>query len=187
MNHHIVEDAARNLYVIDGRRLRIAGADADEMRLADLTGFDHVVDSAMIVVEAAAEADLQADASIFGGLNGLMDALEIVVDRFLAEDVLASLSRLDDELCMRIRRGSDDDSLDFRIVQDIGCILRHVFSAELLDICSRLLVHERISHRLDRESRDEQGNVADMNFTDTACTNDTNFHDKSPLSSLNSM
>ena len=36
VDHHIVEDTAGNFDVIDGRRLRIAGADADEMRLTDL-------------------------------------------------------------------------------------------------------------------------------------------------------
>ena len=134
-----------------------------------------------MVVEAAAEADLQADTRIFSGLDGLMDALEVIVNRLLAEDVLACFGRLDDELCVRVRRGGNDDGLDFRILQDILCIFRHVLDAELLHIGSSLIVHERICDRLDRESRDKQGDVADMDFADAAGTNDTNFHDKPSL------
>ena len=187
MDHHIVEDTAGNFDVIDGRRLRIAGADADEMRLTDLTGFDHIVDSTMVVVETTAETDLQLDTSILSCLDGLVYTIEIIVDWLLAEDVLASLCRLNDEFCMRVRGRSDDDGFNLRVIQDIICFLRHVFNAELLDIGSRLLVHERISNRLDRELRDEQRNIADVNFTDTTSTNDTNFHDKSSLSSLDSV
>ena len=130
------------------------------------------------MVEATAEANLQLDASFFGRVDGLVNAFEVVINRFLTEDILACFRRFDDEFCMGIRRGSNDDGLDFRVIKDVSCIFGDVFDAELLDVGCRLVIHERICDRLDFHVWDKQGNVADVNFANASCADDTNFHDE---------
>ena len=62
----------------------------------------------MVVVEAAAETDLQLYAGFLGCVDGSVNLLQIIIDRLLAEDVLACVSSLDDVLGMGVGRGADE-------------------------------------------------------------------------------
>ena len=119
VDHHIVEDTAGNLDVGYRRRLRIAGGDLDDVDLADLAVTNHVVNCAVVVVEAAAETDLQLYASFLGCVDGSVNLLQIIIDRLLAEDVLACVSSLDDVLGMGVGRGANQNCIDLGIVQNV--------------------------------------------------------------------
>ena len=116
MNRHVEEDTAGNLYVIDGRRFRITGRDLDDLLLADFSGDDSIADSLEVVVKAAVEADLVFLTRLFDDVENFLDLIDIMVNRFLTEDVLAGAQCFDGERGMLVRGSADQDGFDFRIV-----------------------------------------------------------------------
>ena len=180
MDHHIIEDTAGNLNVGYRRRLRVAGGDLDDIYLADLAAANHVVNGAVVVVEAAAETDLQLYASLFGCVDGSVNLGQIIVDRLFAEDMLACVSSLDDVLGMGVGRGADEHCLNLGIVQDVICVLGGVRNAAGPGKSLGLLIHERVGDGLDLHLRHEHRNVLCVYLADAACTDDTYFHGKMP-------
>src|ERR1035438_2191589 len=65
------------------------------------------------------KADLQFRPGLFHRCQGAIDLAKIVRDRLFAENVLARLGRLHDEVRVGIGGGADQDGLDFRI-HEIG-------------------------------------------------------------------
>ena len=65
MDHHIVENAAGDLHIVDGGRLRIPGADLHQVYFAHLTCPDGLVNGPVVVVEPAVKAHLELDAGFF--------------------------------------------------------------------------------------------------------------------------
>ena len=180
MDHHIVEDTAGNLDIGYRGRLRVAGRDLDDVDLADLAAANHVVNGAVVVVEAAAEADLELDACFLCCVDGSVHLLQIIIDRLFAEDMLACVSSLDDVLGMGVGRGADEHCLDLGIVQDVICVLGGVRNAAGLGESLGLLIHERVGDGLDLHLRNEHGDVLCVYLADAACTDDTYFHGKMP-------
>ena len=180
VDHHIIEDAAGNLDIGYRGRLRVAGRNLDDVDLAYLAVADHVVDCAVVVVEAAAETDLQLDACFLCCVDGSVNLLQIVIDRLLAEDVLACVSGLDDVLGMGVGGRADENCFDFRVVQDVVCVLGGVRDAAGLGESLGLLIHERVGDGLDLHLRHEHRNVLCVYLADAACTDDTYFHRKMP-------
>ena len=176
VDHHIVEDTAGNLNIGYRRRLRIAGGNLDDVDLADLAVTNHVVNCAVVVVEAAAETDLQLNAGFPGCVDGSVNLLQIIIDRLLAEDVLACVSSLDDVLGMGVGRGANQNCIDLGIVQNVVCVLGGVRNAAGLGKSLGLLIHKRVSDGLDLHLRYEHGNVLRMYLTDTTRTDNTYFH-----------
>ena len=174
VDHHIIEDAAGNLDIGYRRRLRVAGGDLDDIDLADLAAADHVVNGAVVVVEAAAEADLELDACFLRRVDGSVHLGQIIVDRLLAEDVLASVSSLDDVLGMGVGRGADEHCFDLGIVQDVICVLGGVRDAAGLGKSLGLLIHERVGDGLDL--RHEHRNVLCVYLADASGTDNAYFH-----------
>ena len=181
MDHHIIEDTAGNLDIGYRRRLRIAGGDLDDVDLADLAVTNHVVNCAVVVVEAAAEANLQLNAGFLGCVDGSVNLLQIIIDRLLAEDVLACVSSLDDVLGMGVGRGANQNCIDLGIVQNVVCVLGGVRNAAGLGKSLGLLIHKRVSDGLDLHLRYEHGNILRMYLTDTTRTDNTYFHGCSSL------
>ena len=128
------------------------------------------------MVKAAVEADLVFLARLFDDVENFLDLIDIMVNRFLAEDVLAGAQCFDGERGMLVRGSADQDGFNFRIVEDLMVIFRRLLDAEGLCPSFRLLVHERISNRLDRCVLDELRDALAMYMTDTACTDNTNFN-----------
>ena len=93
MDHHVVENAAGNLHIRYRGRLRVARRDLDDIHFADLAIAYHVVYCTVVVIEAAAEADLQFDACLLGGIDGCMYLGQIVVNRLFAEDTPEHLEK----------------------------------------------------------------------------------------------
>ena len=109
VDHHIVVDTARTAHVFNRGRLRVAGADAQDVRGADLAGAHCVVNRAVVVVKAADKADLQLDAGLLHRVKRHADARYVVVNRLFAEDVLAGCCSLDDQVCVRIGGRADEN------------------------------------------------------------------------------
>ena len=181
MDHHVVEDAAGHLDIGYRGRLRIARGNFDDVDLADLAVAYHVIDCAVIMVKAAAEADLQLDAGLLGRVDRRMHLGQIIVDRLFTEDVLACMRRFDDVLGVRVGRGADQNRFDFRIVQDVVCILGAVRNATLLGKSFGFFIHERVSDGFELHLRHKHGNVLGVDLADTACADNTNFHGKPSL------
>ena len=181
VDHHIVEDTAGNLNIGYRGRLRIAGGNLDDVDLADLAVTNHVVNCAVVVVEAAAETDLQLNAGFLGCVDGSVNLLQIIIDRLLAEDVLACVSSLDDVLGMGVGRGANQNCIDLGIVQNVVCVLGGVRNAAGLGKSLGLLIHKRVSDGLDLHLRYEHGNILRMYLTDTTRTDNTYFHGCSSL------
>ena len=176
MNRHVEEDTAGNLYVIDGRRFRITGRDLDDLLLADFSGDDSIADSLEVVVKAAVEADLVFLTRLFDDVENFLDLIDIMVNRFLTEDVLAGAQCFDGERGMLVRGSADQDGFNLRIVEDLMVIFCRLLDAEGLCPSFRLLVHERISNRLDRCVLDELRDALTMYMADAACADNTNFN-----------
>ena len=151
------------------------------MRLADLACAYHLIDRAMVVIEAAAETDLQPHARRLCRVDCLMHTRNVIVYRLLTEDMLARLCRLNDVLRVRVRRGRDDDRLDLRIVQDVRRILRDILDAVLLRVRRRLLVCKRIRDHLDLHGGNKECNIPDMNLADAPRADDADLHGESPF------
>ena len=69
--------------------------------------------------KAAVEADLVLLARLLDDIEDFLDLVDVVVNRLLAEDVLAGTQCFDGERGMLVRRSADEDSLDLRIVEDL--------------------------------------------------------------------
>ena len=176
VNHHVIEDTTGYFDVIDRRRLGITRGNLDNVDLADLAIAYHVVNCTMVVVKAAAETDLQLNARFLGSIDCRMHLREIIIDRLLAENVLACVRSLNDVLGMGVGRRANQNCLDFRIVQDIVCILGAILDAISLGKRLGLLVHKRVCDGLDFHLRYKHGDILCMNLADTACANNTNLH-----------
>ena len=98
MNHHIVEDTAGYLNIGYRRRLRITGGHFNQIDLANLALLYHIVYSAMVVVKATAETNLQLDTCILCRVDCFMYLIQIIVNRLLTEDMLLCFCSLDDEV-----------------------------------------------------------------------------------------
>ena len=101
MDGHIQEDTPGTLDVADGRRGRVPAGDAQDMLVADLPAGDYLTGRAEVGIEAAVKTDLQFDPGFFNLLEGLIDFSQVVIDWFLAENVFACRSGLDDQSGMR--------------------------------------------------------------------------------------
>ena len=66
------------------------------------------------------------------GCQRVVDHGQIVVDGFLAEDVLARRRSLDDDLGMGVGGRADDDGIDGRAVDDHVIVLHREVDAELV-------------------------------------------------------
>ena len=87
MDSHIEEDTAGNLYIINGRRLRIAGGDFDDLLLADAASGNGLLDSLEVMVEAAVEANLIFLAGFLDYIQNLFDFIYIVIDWFFTKNM----------------------------------------------------------------------------------------------------
>ena len=104
-----------------------------------------------------------------------MNLLQIIIDRLLAEDVLACVSSLDDVLGMGVGRGANQNCIDLGIVQNVVCVLGGVRNAAGLGKSLGLLIHKRVSDGLDLHLGDKFGDIFRMNTADAARSNDTDF------------
>ena len=72
----------------------------------------------VVVVEAANEANLQLYASLLNSVQSLVDLGQVGVDRLLTEDVLASLSSFNDEICVRVGGRADEYRVDVLVAEN---------------------------------------------------------------------
>ena len=89
MNSHIKEDTARNLDIAYRRCARVTGANLEDLKVAYLTALNSLSCGLKVVVKAAVKAYLILNVAVFKSLLNLKDLVYVMVDRLLAEDVLA--------------------------------------------------------------------------------------------------
>ena len=132
MDRHIQEHTAGNLYIVRGWRLRVAGGDLDKLQFTDLLLIDQLAQTRKVVVKAAVEAHLQFDARLFDCFEHGLHLFGREVHGLFAKDVLPRLGRLDGNIRVRIRGGTDEHRVDLIVREHVvyGCI--NFFNAELL-------------------------------------------------------
>ena len=141
VDHHVGEDTAGNSDIRHGRACGIAGADLDDIGLAELAGSDDVTDSLVASVKAADETDLELDAGLLDLSQSLFDLGDFCIDGLLAEDVLAGLGSADHELSMCVGGGADENCIHVVSREDILGILGCAGDADALCPLFHLLVH----------------------------------------------
>ena len=177
VDHHVVEDAAGNRNVGSRGRLRVTGGNDDDVRIADRAVLNCVSHSLVVVVKAAVEANLELDALLFDQSEQLLDLLDIIVDRLLAEDVLAGVYRCHRDIAVGIRGRADEHDLDLGIVDDIHKVGGNVGDVTLRQplACAGLVQH-RVRNRYDLYAGYAVDQVVDMQLADTAAPDDTDFY-----------
>ncbi len=167
VNHHVCEDTAGNSDIGHGRTCGIAGADLDDIGLAELAGSNYVTDCLVASVKTADETDLQLDAGLLDLGQSLFDLGDFCIDRLLAEDVLAGLCCTDHELCMSVCGGADKDCIHIVSGEDILRILGCAGDSDALCPLFHLLVHEGIRYDHYLGIRNKVLDVSAMQVTDT--------------------
>ena len=175
MDHHIHEDTAGNSDIGHGRAFRIAGSDLDDVSLAELAGSSCIVNSLVVRIKAADETDLKLDACLLDSGKSLVDLLDVRVDRLLAEDILACVRGLDNEISMRVGGGADEHCIHVRAVEDVGRILGALRDADALRELFHCLVHERIGKDHHFRVLDQILDVRRMEFADAAAAEHPNL------------
>ena len=89
MNRHVKEDTARNLDVANRRCTRVTGANLKDIEIAYLTALNCLSCSLEVMVKTAVETYLILNVAVFKSLFNLKNLVYVMVDRLLAEDVLA--------------------------------------------------------------------------------------------------
>ena len=151
MDSHVAEHAARNLEVLDGQpTIGILGDHRDHLDVADRTRSGALLHLGNAWIEAAIEGDEQRPVGTGDRRQQLLDALDVEVDRLLAEHGLTGGETLLDQFGVGAGGRADDDSGDLGIVQrrrfvDVG---RADFRGE---VTSRRF--HRIDDVLDRGTR----------------------------------
>ena len=169
VDHHIVEDTAGNLNIGYRRRLRIAGGNLDDVDLADLAVTNHVVNCAVVVVEAAVEAYLELNALLLNECEQLLDLVDIIVDRLLAEYVLASLNCCHGNIAVGVSGGANEYYVYLRIVDNVHKVGGNVGDLALCQplACAGLIEH-RVSSSYYLNARYGVDQVVDVQLADSA-------------------
>ena len=173
MDHHVGEDTAGNSYIRHRRASGIAGADLDNIGLAQLAGSDYIADCLVASVKAADETDLKLDTGLLDLTKSLVDLCDRQIDRLLAEDVLAGLSSLDHEICVCVCGRTNEDGVHIVRCENICRILCASLNADALCPCDHIIIQERICKNHDFCVRNEILNVCAMEFTDASATKKT--------------
>ncbi len=126
VNRHVEEQTARDLDVVDGRRLGISTRDPEHLRRADLAASNASGERLEVRIETAIEAHLQTYAGRVDGTQRRADLLEVVIDGLLAEDVFSCRSRIANHACVSVRRRTDDDRVDVGSFQDVPVVPHRV-------------------------------------------------------------
>ena len=169
VDHHVSEDTAGNCYIGHGRACGIAGADFDDIGLAQLAGSDYIADCLVASVETADKTDLQLDTSLGNLCQSLVDLGNFCVDGLLAEDVFACPCGTNHELSVFIGGGADKDCIHVSCGKDILGILGAAGDADALCPLFHLLIHERICHDHDLCIRNKVLDICAVQVTDTSC------------------
>ena len=112
VDHHVHQQPAGDLDVVDRRRRWVAADDRQRMRLADFAAHDRPFQARVIGVKAPIEADLQLHARFGDSRQRRINLGQVKSDGLLAENLLARPRRLDDETAMGIGRRANDDCVN---------------------------------------------------------------------------
>ena len=173
MDHHVSEDAAGNCYIRHGRASGIAGADLDDIGLAQLAGSDYIADCLVASVETADKTDLQLDTSLGNLCQSLVDLCNRQIDGLLTEDVLAGLCCTDHEISMCISGGADEDCIYIVSLENIFGILCASGDADALCPLFHLFIHERIRNDHDLCIRNKVLDVRAVQIADSSAAKKT--------------
>ena len=107
MNHHVTENAARTLDIINRRRAGITRSDLDKFNGANCTGINLRANGSEIGIEAAVEADHQFGFCLFDDFKARAHAVSRKVNRLFAENRFSRARRKLDLVGMHIRWRTD--------------------------------------------------------------------------------
>ena len=176
MDHHIIEDTAGNCNVGCRRGLRVTGGNDNDVRIADRAVLDCVCNCLVVVVEAAVEAYLELDALLLNECEQLLDLVDIIIDRLLAEYVLASLNCCHGYIAVRVSGGANEYYVYFRVVDNVHEVGGNVGD---LALCQPLACAGLIQHRICccdyLYARYRVDQVVDVQLADTAAANYADF------------
>jgi len=140
MNGHIQEHTTGNLNIINARRLRIAGSNLDDLRFTNLTSCNSLLKRLKVVVKSSVKTNLIFQIRALKSIDNLFDLGNIMIDRFLTENMLASLDSLNRNRRMSICRRTDQNCGNLRIVDDLLIILSRMLNTHALSPCSSLII-----------------------------------------------
>ena len=184
MDHHVVENAAGDLHVIDGGWFGVTGADLHQIYLAHLAGPDGLVDGPVVVVKAAVKAHLELHSRLFCRVDDLFHPLNPIVHRLLHKHVFPGLGHLNGILRVEVRGGANDNRLDFRVLQNDISVLDDVRDTQPPEELYCLLAHVGVGDGLDLHLGNEFGNVLRVDPANAACPDDANLNGVHMLSLL---
>ena len=146
MDGHIQEHTAGYGNISGARRLRIPGGYADDVGISHLPVHHCLLYSSEVMVKTAVEAYLVFQAAAFQRLHHLTDSAQIMIDGLFTEYMLSGSDCLQRDRRMGVRGGTDQNSLDLGIIQNLMIILRGVLRPHLLQPLFRFLIHEGIGN-----------------------------------------
>jgi hypothetical protein len=109
---HVPQQAAGDLHVVNARNVRIAARDQHLPKLADLAGTERVMYRPEGWIEAPIETKHHLGLEAPDLLPARVDALDVEVDRLLAEHGLACFDAGRDQIDMGVRRRGDQHRSD---------------------------------------------------------------------------
>ena len=176
VDHHIVEDTAGNCNVGSRGRLRVTGGNDNDMRIADRAVLNCVCNCLVVVVEAAVEAYLELNALLLNECEQLLDLVDIIVDRLLAEYVLASLNCCHGNIAVGVSGGANEYYVYLRIVDNVHKVGGNVGDLALCQplACAGLIEH-RVSSSYYLNARYGVDQVVDVQLADSAAAYNANF------------
>src|SRR5688572_32437166 len=104
VDHHVAEQATRATHVLERRRRRIAARYRQCRERADPARGDLTPDACEAGIVAPVETEMQEDARLLRHGQAARRALEVEIERLLAEDRLARAGAGLDQVCVRVGR-----------------------------------------------------------------------------------
>ena len=180
VDHHVAEEAARPGDIGKGRGPGIARGDRNDFERADRPLGDALAQRGEIGVEAAVEADHQRRAGLSDHFEAGADAIDVEVDRLLAEDRLAGAGGALDEIGVGVGRRADGDRVD---------VLRCEDRVDVSDLGARGFGQSGGGGRVGvgdegHAAAGTRGRVAAMDLADPARPDDPELHTLLPFGAL---
>ena len=175
VDRHVAVETAGRFQVATWRGVGIAHGVANRLDATKRALLDEGLRFGVCLVKPALKAHLQAHARLVHGSQRTVRCLQVQGNRLLAEDLLASFSGSDDQRCVAIRRGADDDRVDGRIGDDALRVIAPAASAYPLGKrLGRRAVHIRDDRQLcPWNQRSQCGGVA---LSDAPSADERNLH-----------
>ena len=140
MDGHIQEHTSGNFYIVNAGRLRIAGSDLDDLRFADFACCDSLLNSLKVMVKSSVKSYLVFQVGSFQSFDHFFDLIYIMVNWVFTENMFSSFDCLQGDWRMCVCGGTDQHSVNFRVIDDLFVIFCCVLHTHTLSPCCCLII-----------------------------------------------